>query len=176
MSRGFVRALKRFAPIGPGPRWPRLSPVARRVERMVHLSDSALQIPGTRVRVGLDPLLGLLFPVVGDALGGAVSLGVMFLAVQYRVPPNVIGRMVLNVAVDAALGSIPIVGDIFDFGWKANDRNFTLLMTHRGDLPKRTTLGYWLRISALLLLGLILVAAPIALVAWLLWRTGYLHE
>jgi hypothetical protein len=142
---------------------------------MVHLSDSALQIPGTRVRVGLDPLLGLIFPVVGDAVGGVVSLGVMFLAVQYRVPSRVIGRMVLNVAVDAAFGAIPIVGDVFDFGFKANDRNFKMLMEHRGDLPKRATFGYWLHVSALLLAGLLCIAAPFALIAWLLWRAGYLH-
>lgn len=170
-----ARLFRRFMPVAPGPRWPRLSPVARAVERMVHLSDSALSIPGTRVRVGLDPLFGLIFPVIGDALGGMLSLGVLFLAVQYRVPPRVMTRMVLNVALDAAVGSIPIVGDVFDFGWKANDRNFQLLMTHRGDMPKRTTLGYWLRIGALLLLSVCLIAAPVALLLWLLLRGRYLQ-
>jgi hypothetical protein len=139
---------------------------------MVHLLDSALPIPGTRFRVGLDPLLGLAFPAVGDTVGGVVSLGMMFLAMQYRVPSRVIARMVFNVAIDAAVGCIPIVGDLFDFGWKANDRNFALLTTHRGDLPPRATLGYWLSVSALGVVGLCCVFAPVALLVWVLMRAG----
>lgn len=163
-----VRALRRWLPLAPGPRWPHLSPVARRVERLVHLLDTGVTIPGTKLQVGLDPLLGMVLPGVGDAVSGIVSLSVLFLAVQYRVPSRVIGRMVLNVGVDAAVGGIPIVGDLFDFTWKANDRNFELLMTHRGALPKRATFSYWLTIAALLLAGLVCVAAPVALIVWLL--------
>jgi hypothetical protein len=144
--------------------------MAARVERIVHLLDSAIPIPGTRMRLGLDPLLGILLPAVGDTVGGAVSLGVMFLAVQYRVPPKVMGRMVFNVAVDTAVGSIPIVGDVFDFGWKANDRNFELMMLHRGDMPKRTTLSYWLSVGGLIVVALICVLAPVALVVWLILK------
>jgi Domain of unknown function (DUF4112) len=80
--------------------------------------------------------------------------------------------MVFNVAVDAAVGCIPIVGDVFDFGWKANDRNFTLLTRHRGDLPKRATLGYWLSVSGLLIAGSCCVLAPLALVIWLVLRVS----
>lgn len=156
----------------PGPRWPTLTPAARRVERAVHLLDSAIPIPGTRLRVGLDPLLGLVFPGAGDAIGGVVSLGMMFLAVQYRVPSRVIAQMVFNVAVDAGVGFIPIVGDLFDFSWKANDRNFALLTTHRGDLPPRATLSYWLSVGGLFVVGLICVLGPIALVVWLVVRSS----
>jgi hypothetical protein len=113
-----TRALRRWLPLAPGPRWPHLSPVARRVERLVHLLDSGVTVPGTRLQVGLDPLLGLVLPGVGDAVSGIVSLSVLFLAVQYRVPSRVIARMVFNVGVDAAVGGIPIVGDVFDFTWK----------------------------------------------------------
>lgn len=132
--------------------------------------DSALAIPGTRVQVGLDPVLGLVLPGVGDAISGVVSLSVLFLALQYRVPSRVLGRMVWNVSVDSAVGAIPIVGDIFDFTWKANELNFELLMLHRGDLPKHGTLIYWLSATLFLLLGLGAVAAPIGLVIWgVLW-------
>jgi hypothetical protein len=144
--------------------------VAAGVERVVQLLDSAVKIPGTRLRLGLDPVLGLFFPAVGDAVSGVVSLGMLFLAVQYRVPVRVIGVMVFNVAVDAAVGGVPVLGDLFDFGWKANERNFALLMRHRGDLPKQTTLQYWLAVSGLLVAGLVCVAAPIALVVWLVLR------
>jgi hypothetical protein len=137
---------------------------------MVHMLDSALPIPGTRMRIGLDPLLGLVFPAVGDTLSGVVSLSVILLAVQYRVPTPVIARMTFNVAIDAAVGCIPVVGDVFDFAWKANDRNFELLTNHRGDLPKRATLGYWLSVGTLLLIGLVCIALPLALVVWLVLR------
>jgi hypothetical protein len=164
----FVTLLRRVTP-APRPRWPALSPVARRVEHVVHLLDSAVRVPGTKFRVGLDPVLGLVLPGVGDAVGGFVSLGVMFLAVQYRVPAPIIGRMVVNVAVDSAIGSIPVVGDVFDFGWKANERNFELMALHRGDLPKRgAPIAYWLSVAGLLVVGLIFVLAPIALVVWLI--------
>jgi hypothetical protein len=167
-STWVTRAMRRLHP--PGPRWPALSPVASGVERMVHVLDSGIPVPGTRFRLGLDPLLGFVLPVVGDTLAGFVSLSVVFLAVQYRVPPRVIGRMVMNVAVDAAVGSIPIVGDFFDFGWKANERNFSLLTSHRGDLPRRASLDYWLAVAGLLAIGLICIAAPIVLLAWLALR------
>lgn len=167
-----MRALRRWLPVAPGPRWPHLSPVARRVEQLVHWLDTGVSIPGTQLRVGLDPLLGLVLPGVGDAVSGVVSLSVLFLAVQYRVPSGVIARMVFNVGVDAAVGGIPVVGDLFDFTWKANDRNFELLMLHRGDLPKRASLGYWLRIAGLLIAGLVCVAAPIVLIVWLISRVA----
>src|SRR5262245_34310783 len=100
-ARGwFAQKLRWVLRPAAGPRWPALTGTARGVERVVHLLDSALPIPGTKLRVGLDPLLGLVFPAAGDALGGMVSLGMMFLAVQYRVPSPVIGRMVFNVALD----------------------------------------------------------------------------
>ncbi|MET0391416.1 MAG: DUF4112 domain-containing protein [Polyangiales bacterium] len=154
----------------PGPRWPALTPVANLVERGVHVLDSALPIPGTRLRLGLDPLLGLLLPVAGDALAGVVSLSVLFLAVQYRVPSKVIGTMVFNVAVDAAVGGIPIVGDLFDFAWKANERNFDLMMKHRGDVNRRGTVMYYISVAGLLVLGLACIVAPIGLLVWLYLR------
>lgn len=165
--------LRRRVMPAPRPRWPALSPVAQRVERVVHLMDSGIRVPGTKVRLGLDPILGLVLPGVGDAVGGFVSLGVLFLAVQYRVPAPIIGRMVGNIAVDTAIGGIPVVGDVFDFGWKANERNFELMTRHRGDLPRRgAPVAYWLSVMGLLVLGLICVAVPIVLVIWLFWTVS----
>jgi hypothetical protein len=160
------RVLYRLLP-APKPRWPRLTPVARSLERGVHLLDSAYQIPGTRLRIGLDPVLGLVLPMAGDVLTGCVSMGVLFLALQYRVPAPVLGRMVMNVAVDAAVGGIPIVGDAFDFVWKANERNFDLLMRHRGDLPKHSSIAYWFVSAGLIVLALAAVVTPLVLLVWL---------
>jgi hypothetical protein len=171
--RSWFVTLRRHLTPAPRPRWPALSPVARRVERIVHVLDSAVRVPGTKFRLGLDPILGLVLPGVGDAIGGFVSLGVLFLAVQYRVPAPIIGRMVVNIAADSAIGSIPIVGDVFDFGWKANERNFELMARHRGDSPKRgAPIAYWFSVIGLLVLGLICVGAPIALVVWLIVQAG----
>lgn len=167
LRASLAKAAPRLFATKPHLRWPRLQGMANFIERGVHLLDSALPIPGTRLRLGLDPLLGLLFPAVGDAVGGAVSLGMLFLAVQYRVPARVLGVMVFNIAVDTAVGSVPIAGDFFDVVWKANDRNFKLLHRHRADRRARGTLGYWLSVAGLLLLGLLCLAAPIVLVVWL---------
>jgi hypothetical protein len=75
--------------------------------------------------------------------------------------------MVWNIAVDAAVGSIPIVGDVFDMVWKANDRNFALLNRHRADRYARSW-RYWLGVSCLVLLGVACVLAPIVRFVWLL--------
>lgn len=144
--------------------------MARSIERGVHLLDNSITIPGTKLSVGLDPILGMIFPAVGDAIGGFVSLGVLLLAVQYRVPTHVMTKMVLNVAVDSAVGAIPLVGDAFDFVWKANDRNFEMLMTHRGDLPKRSPVTYYLAVAGLLVAALLCISAPIALMVWLIYK------
>jgi hypothetical protein len=148
-------------------RWPHLQGLTDTVERGVHLLDNALRIPGTRLRFGLDPIVGLVVPGGGDVLGGAVSLCMLFLAVQYRVPVSVLASMVLNIAVDAAVGAVPVVGDLFDLVWKANDRNFRLLQRHRAERSTRGSVLYWLGVSSLLVLGLACLIAPIVLVIWL---------
>jgi len=152
-------------------RWPGLHLVARGVERFAYVLDSALPIPGTRFRIGLDPILGLVFPGVGDAAGGVLSLGVLFLALQYRVPLWVLTRMVVNIGLDAAVGGVPLLGDVFDFGFKANQRNFDMLRQHQlrelaAPLPKR----YWLYAGLLVLLATASLLLPLLLVAYLLHR------
>lgn len=150
-------------------RWPRLSPVFQVVDRLVHWSDSAFTIPGTRFRFGLDPILGLIFPGGGDAVGGAVSLSVLALALQNRLPVWVLWRMVLNIALDAAVGSVPLIGDLFDFGFRANQRNMKLLRAH-GERPLPATMpkSYWVAGVLLLSLALVVAALPIVLSVWLL--------
>lgn len=150
-------------------RWPRLHRIFRVVDRIVYWSDTALPIPGTRFRFGLDPIVGLLFPGAGDAVGGVVSLSVVLLALQYRLPVWVVARMVVNLALDAVVGSVPLVGDVFDFGFRANQRNMDLLRAHAertepASMPKR----YYVWGALLLILAVLLVALPIALSVWLI--------
>ena len=76
--------------------------------------DDRFRIPGTDVRFGLDPIIGILFPGIGDAVTGAGSVGLMALALRRGVPRVILFRMILNILVDVLAGSLPIVGDIFD--------------------------------------------------------------
>ena len=98
-----------------------------RIDVLATLLDTALVIPGTGVRFGLDALIGL-FPVVGDAITTALSLFIVHEAYQLGVPGHVVARMIANVALDGVLGAVPLVGDAFDVLWRANRRNVRLLM------------------------------------------------
>lgn len=96
------------------------------VRRFARLLDSALRIPGTGIRFGLDAVIGLV-PGLGDAAGAALSAYVVLLAARAGAPSTVILRMLGNVAIDAVAGAVPLLGDLFDIGWKANTRNVELL-------------------------------------------------
>ena len=130
------------------------------------LLDSAFRVPGTRMTFGLDPILGLI-PGLGD-LTTPLFAGVLLLhAVRMKLPRVVQLRMVMNAVIDLAIGVIPVVGDLFDFGWKANVMNLALLERH-AHIGSRPTAGDWLFV--LIVLGLLMLAAavPILTAAWLL--------
>lgn len=91
----------------------------RRVRTVAHLMDDAVSVPGTDIRLGLDPILGVL-PGAGDLLSSAVSLYIVAEAAYMGVPLTTVVKMLGNVGVDAAVGSIPVVGDVFDVFWTAN--------------------------------------------------------
>lgn len=98
----------------------------RDVERLARVLDDLVQIPGTRIRVGLDALLGLL-PAGGDLIGGALSAWIIVAAVRLGAPPAVVARMGANVLLDTVVGAVPVLGDLFDVAWRANRRNVDLL-------------------------------------------------
>jgi hypothetical protein len=128
----------------------------QRLARLADLLDNAIPIPGTRWRIGLDPLLGLI-PGLGDALGAAASAWILIEAARFGVSPAVLFRMLYNILIDTALGSVPGAGDLFDFVWKSDSKNLALLRRHL-ELPGETH-----RASRLLLVAVIavLVAAVI---------------
>lgn len=109
--------------------------------RLAVLLDSAVTIPGTNVKIGLDPILGLLLPELGDTLTAAVSLTLLGVAFRERVPKLVLARMLVNIAFDALLGAVPLVGDVFDFAFRSNEKNLELIERHRGDPSRPLTLG-----------------------------------
>lgn len=100
-----------------------------RLKRLAHVMDSALRIPGTRIRFGADSALGLV-PGAGDVIGLGISLFALMEAVRLGAPPRLITRMIGNVAIDTGLGAIPIAGDVFDVLFRSNTRNLRLLLGH----------------------------------------------
>lgn len=97
-----------------------------RVRFLSRLLDEQFRIPGTRYRIGLDGILGLI-PGVGDVAGMLLSTYILYEAIKLGVPRRVLLRMVANLGLDTLVGAVPIVGDVFDIVWKANKRNVALL-------------------------------------------------
>lgn len=145
-------------------------PLPEWARRLATLLDSAVKIPGTDIRIGLDPILGLLLPELGDALTGTLSLTLLLVAFRERVPKVVIGRMLLNIAFDALLGAVPLLGDLFDFGFRSNERNLALVERHRRDPSLKATWGDRLVIVSVAALACALVMLPLV-VAALIWRS-----
>jgi hypothetical protein len=106
-----------------------------RITLVAKLMDSAFLVPGLNRRVGLDAVLGLV-PGVGDALSAALASYIIWEARQLGLPRWKIARMIGNVAMDTAIGAIPLAGDVFDVFFKANERNLRIIHDHLGT-PKR---------------------------------------
>jgi hypothetical protein len=131
-----------------------------RLRTMTRLLDSAIRVPGTRYRFGIDAIIGLV-PGIGDAIGAIFSAFIVFQAARLGVSTSTLIRMMGNVALDTIVGEIPLLGDLFDAGWKANVRNMALLEAHL-QRPVSTARGSR---RVLLLLGaglLVLLAGVIA--------------
>lgn len=142
----------------------------RRIARLSRLLDSQFRVPGTRVRFGVDAILGVL-PGVGDAAGLVASGAVLVQAIDLGARGATLARMVLNVALDAIVGSIPVVGTVFDVVYKANNRNVRLLERHVDDpastseSSERVLIG---TVIATLALLIVVVGAVLALIVGLL--------
>ena len=119
-----------------------VSTLRKWAEWIVALLDDRFRIPGTDLRFGLDPIIGIVFPGIGDAVTGTGSIGLLTLAVQRGVPRVVLWRMVNNIVIDMIFGSLPIVGDIFDVAFKANRRNLELIREHESPGSKASFSDY----------------------------------
>jgi hypothetical protein len=148
-----------------------LDAVRRRLGRLAWLLDSAIAIPGTRFRIGIDAILGLV-PGLGDLAGVLLSSYIVREAARVGAPPSVLTRMAFNVAVEGIVGLVPFAGDVFDAVWKANQRNYALLEAHLQD-PRRTVRSSRIFV-ALLIAGLVafiaLTAAATMLIVRLVWQ------
>jgi hypothetical protein len=129
---------------------------------MARLMDDMFVIPGTNIRFGLDPLIGLL-PAFGATASATVSLVLIALSARRGVPKIVLTRMATNVLINAALDSVPVVGDALSIFYRSNSRNYELLQKHAGKARPSTT-GDWL-----FLLGLL--ASVVAVIALMIVGT-----
>jgi hypothetical protein len=137
-----------------------------RIRRWSHLMDKAFRVPGTRLRFGWDAIVGLV-PGVGDAATALFSLFILVHAFRIRVPGVVRARMLLNIGIDFVVGAVPLLGDLFDFAWKANSRNLELLERYAAG-PARPTAGDWIMVLGSVAAVLLLLAIPLLALAFLL--------
>ena len=136
-------------------------------------TDNVFEVPGLGWRFGLDPIIGLV-PVVGDLASAAVSFYILSVAAQMQVPRSTLARMGLNVGIDYLVGSIPLFGNVFDFVWKANQKNMKLLERHiAAPQSARTQQGIWdwIVIGSI---GLVLVAGFVGSLAGAILIAGWL--
>src|SRR4030095_9662064 len=146
--------------------------VEQSLERLAWLLDDLFRIPGLGWRVGLDAVVGLI-PGVGDTATTLASLYVLTSAVRYRVPKVTLLRMGLNLGIDYAVGSLPLVGDLFDAWWKSNQKNIELLReraTVSANEARQGRISDWLFVG-FIMIALVALAAGAALISFYLLAT-----
>ena len=141
----------------------------RWVEHVARLMDSQFRLPGTRFRFGLDPLLGLV-PIVGDLSSTAVSVVLLLTMLRHGASGAVVVRMALNILIDTVVGAIPILGNVFDFAFKSNERNVALLRRHYAQGQHA---GSGKGLVLLLILGFVVVFGLVAWGSWALLHWGW---
>lgn len=146
-------------------------PIDQHLERITSLMDRAIRIPGTGITFGLDPVIGLLLPVAGDAIGALVSAYIVIVSVRYGLPKIVIARMVFNIAADFVVGSIPFFGDAADFVWKVNTRNLRLLNKYASG-ERRSFWSDWAWVFVLLGTLFALIFGGLILIYYAIKATG----
>lgn len=162
----YARVRPAAAPVEPDAR-------LRWVEHVARLMDSQFRLPGTQFRFGLDPLLGLL-PVVGELGTFAISAALIVTMMRHGASRKVVLLMVLNVLIDTIIGSIPLIGNVFDFAYKSNERNVRLLRRHYQEGRYQGS-G-----TGLIVLVILLLLGGLGLVGWasyelLRWAWAYFH-
>jgi hypothetical protein len=137
--------------------------------------DAGIRVPGTQLRFGLDPIIGLI-PGVGDAAGAVLAAWIFVEAVRMGASRATLTRIAVNIVVDAGIGAVPVLGDLFDFAWKANLRNVAILERHlaeptRAQRADRTFVV--LVACGVFAVGAGLLVFGVLLTAWLVRMLGH---
>jgi hypothetical protein len=129
------------------------------------LLDDMFRIPGTQIRFGLDAIIGWI-PGIGDAASGVASFLIVFAAWRRGVQAVTLVRMIANVLLETTLGAIPVAGDVFHVFWKANRRNYKLLVRER-EQPGASGKRDWMFLAVILLTAIAAVGIPIFILIWI---------
>jgi hypothetical protein len=151
---------------------PNLPESNEHLDYIAALLDDMWRIPGTQVRFGLDAVIGWI-PGIGDAGAGLASCFIVFASWRRGVAPVTLGRMVANILLETAISGVPVIGDIFHIFWKANRRNYRLLIREK-EQPRSKTWRDWVFLAVLLLGAMASVAIPILVLVWLAKTLGHL--
>ena len=143
------------------------APRLKRMRQLSKLLDGAIVIPGTKQRIGLDPILGLI-PGGGDTVSAALSGYIIVEAARMGLPRKALTQMVMNLVIDTVVGSVPVVGDVFDVVSKANLRNMQIVESHvqaplARTKPDRLFIG-------VLIIGLIIFALAVGVITVAIWN------
>ena len=139
---------------------------------LADLLDQRFTIPGTSIRIGLDPIIGLI-PGIGDLVANLTGSVILILAARVGVPKIALVRMGINVAANTLLGTVPFLGDVLSIWFRSNVRNVELLQRYLGRPANRAVLGDWLLVIALLIALIALITAVGFLAFWVtreLWN------
>jgi Domain of unknown function (DUF4112) len=131
--------------------------------------DQRFTIPGTSIRIGLDPILGLI-PGIGDMIANLAGSAIILIAAQYRLPKIVLLRMGLNVALNAIIGAIPVFGDIFSIWFRSNVKNAQLLERYVGTEGRVSNFSNWIFVIAVIGGIILLLIAILVVTVWVLKR------
>jgi len=131
--------------------------------------DQRFTIPGTSIRIGLDPILGLI-PGIGDMIANLAGSAIILIAAQYRLPKIVLLRMGLNVALNAMIGAIPVFGDIFSIWFRSNVKNAQLLERYVGTEGRVSNFSNWIFVIAVIGGIILLLIAILVVTVWVLKR------
>ena len=118
---------------------------------------------------GLDPILGFVLPGIGDLVGSLLGLYIVVVAARRHLSPVLLARMLMNLALDAAIGAVPVLGDLADVAWKANDKNLKLLQERHASGGKATGRDWLILGGAVVALG-----GTVAIVSYVLYRLVHL--
>jgi hypothetical protein len=146
----------------------------RRVRTLARTLDTAIRVPGTGIRFGLDSIVGLV-PVAGDVVSSLMSGYIVLASARLGVPPWVVMRMILNLGVDTLVGTVPVVGDLFDVGFRANTRNAALLERHiaePGAVRRSSKIAVLAAVAGVVALAAVGIALATLAVRGLNWMAG----